>query len=179
MKEFFKDVLSMPYTKNGMGDSSHEDAVEELLKKHNLSYKAQPYGINRHPDFEVYYNGSKVWLECKSTKHHTIIHNSSYPKTGTVYILTSKKYNQTTVFRGEDVLPPETKEKFENITSKVKEYAQELLEECGVYEENINPHGFDITFRGCVYQKGGWKKTDFFRHKNRQRFERNVLETTY
>ena len=54
MKQFWKEVLLLPYKSNSQDNPLHERQVEELLIKHGFRYIAQPNGIQASPDFRVF-----------------------------------------------------------------------------------------------------------------------------
>ena len=106
MNDFFADCLTLPYKPNSQDNPEHENQVEDLLKKHKLEYKSQPNGSQNSPDFYVYYNNKRYSIECKSSKGYYPVYNSGLPKPGVIYIFSSKKYNETTIFNADDKVPP-------------------------------------------------------------------------
>ena len=60
MRQFFEEVLQLPYKSNSQDNPLHESQVEELLKKHGLHYIAQPNGIQASPDFRVILDNGKT-----------------------------------------------------------------------------------------------------------------------
>ena len=105
MNQFFKEVLELPYKSNSQDNPLHEKQVEELLIKHGFDYVAQPNGIQASPDFRVTLkNGKTVDIECKSSKQTYPTYNGGLPKKGVVYIFSSKRYNETTIFFADDIV---------------------------------------------------------------------------
>ena len=105
MNKFFKEVLELPYKSNSQDNPLQELQVEALLKKHGFNYIAQPNGIQASPDFRVTLDsGRTVDIECKSSKQTYPTYNGGLPKKGVVYIFSSKKYNDTTVFFADDIV---------------------------------------------------------------------------
>ena len=171
MKHFFKEALKLPYKSNSQDNPLHEQQVEELLIKHGFDYVAQPNGIQASPDFRVTLkNGKSVDIECKSSKQTFPTYNGGLPKKGVVYIFSSKRYNETTVFFADDI-----------VTDKKRKQLANLVEELGsvvkIYQEDPewkDTRGFDFYIRNMYVQTGAGKK-DYFKHQDRQLCEQNVL----
>ena len=69
MKQFWQEVLQLPYKSNSQDNPLHEQQVRELLNKHGFDYVWQPNGPQNSPDFRVTLpNGKVVDIECKSSK---------------------------------------------------------------------------------------------------------------
>ena len=176
MKSFFQDCLKLPYQSNSQDNPLHENQVEELLIKHGLEYKAQPNGIQNSPDFLVTYNGKDIPIECKSSKGHFPMYNGGLPKVGVVYIFSSKKYNETTVYRSEDVVSDTKRKAFQNLIEDVNS----VLESHRQTEEwKEDDRGFDFYIRNMFIQKGGGNLVDYFKHDKRSLCEENVLNGDY
>tara|TARA_R100000353_G_scaffold174975_1_gene144110 strand:- start:641 stop:1168 length:528 start_codon:yes stop_codon:yes gene_type:complete len=175
MRQFFEEVLQLPYKSNSQDNPLHESQVEELLKKHGLHYIAQPNGIQASPDFRVILdNGKTVDIECKSSKQTYPTYNGGLPKKGVVYIFSSKRYDKTTIFFADDI-----------VTDKKRDQLSNLLEELNVVVKSHqqNPEweddrGFDFYIRNMYVQNGAGKK-DYFKHFDRQRCEEKVLNHTW
>ena len=111
MKHFFKEALKLPYKSNSQDNPLHEQQVEELLIKHGFDYVAQPNGIQASPDFRVTLdNGKTVDIECKSSQQTYPTYNGGLPKRGVIYIFSSKRYNETSIFFAEDVVFDDTRQ---------------------------------------------------------------------
>lgn len=175
--------------------SSHEDAVKDVILSHGLNevdrkiskkerdawladpyscdlaegtFLFQPCGQNDSPDFIVKVNGKAYFLECKSVKGLTKapMYNSGVPKAGYIYIFTAERYNETTIYFGQDVCPPEDYNNF-----------QELIEEHRKLDERynkrfINNFGIQHYTRPMVKHVGG---TDYFVNEYREQIEQGVL----
>ena len=197
LNNFFSQVLEMPYEMNRYGDSQHEERVAELLtdngftvidNKTKQEYKAeygddfenlpegtflsQPNGNNASPDFLGKVNGKTVQLECKSSKQAHPTYYGGLPKEGVVYIFSSARYNETTVFFAEDVVSDAKREQYarlvKDLNAVVKSYQ---LDE----EWSNDDRGFDFFMRAMYTQSGGAAKTDYFKHSNRNYCEQRVL----
>ena len=173
MKNFFQDVLRLPFKTNSQDNPLHEQQVEELLIKHGIKYEAQPNGIQNSPDFRVYLDNDKtVDIECKSSKQAYPTYNGGLPHKGSVYIFSSAKYNETTLFFADDVVSEKKRAQYErlveDLNAVVKTY--QLDEE---WQED--DRGFDFYMRAMYTQSGGKDKKDYFTHAQRNRCESNVL----
>ena len=170
MKQFFQEVLGLPYKSNSQDNPLHENQVEDLLIKHNLKYVAQPNGIQASPDFRVTLdNGKTVDIECKSSQQTYPTYNGGLPKKGVIYIFSSKRYDETTIFFAEDVVFDDTRQWLEETIDAV----QETLNQ----RRKVKPEdsrGLDYYVRNMFVQSGAGKK-DYFKHNDRQFCEQNVL----
>ena len=170
MNQFFQEVLGLPYKSNSQDNPLHENQVEDLLIKHNLKYVAQPNGIQASPDFRVTLdNGKTVDIECKSSQQTYPTYNGGLPKRGVIYIFSSKRYNETTIFFAEDVVFDDTRQWLEETIDAV----QETLDQ----RRKVKPEdsrGLDYYVRNMFVQSGAGKK-DYFKHNDRQLCEQNVL----
>ena len=171
MHQFFKEVLELSYKSNSQDNPLHENQVEDLLIKHGFDYVAQPNGIQASPDFRVTLkNGKTVDIECKSSEQTYPTYNGGLPKEGVVYIFSSKRYNETTVFFAEDIVT----EKKRNQLSNVVEELNSVLQKHRNSPDWDDPRGLDFYIRNMYVQNGAGKK-DYFKHNDRERCEQNVL----
>ncbi len=162
MRKILEDIKTMPYYKNYAAASGavhnvakHEDAVEDKLKKHGLSYLqkggikqkqrdawlndadhssmpdnsyiSQPCGTHNSPDFIVKVDGDLHFIECKSAKGNKPMYNSGIPKEKYIYVFCSEKHDETTIYRGAHVCSPE-----------VYEMLQECIREHRKIDEKYN-----------------------------------------
>ena len=171
-RAFFQDVLRLPYKPNSQQNPLHENQVEDLLIKHGFQYEAQPNGIQNSPDFRVHLsNGKTVDIECKSSKQTYPTYNGGLPKEGVVYIFSSKRYNETTIFFADDVVSAKKREQFDVL---VKELNSVLKVHQMDEEWQNDTRGFDFYIRNMYVQNGAGKK-DYFTHSERKSCESNVL----
>ena len=176
MNQFFSEVLTLGYKSNSQDNPLHELQVEALLIKYGINYQAQPNGIQNSPDFRVTLeDGKTVDLECKSSKQTYPTYNGGLPKKGVVYIFSSAKYDETTVFFADDVVSDKKRELYANLT-------EELNSVLKMYQMDENwqedSRGFDFYIRNMYTQSGAGKK-DYFKHSNRQTCESNVLNARW
>jgi hypothetical protein len=169
--DFFEDCLRLPYKPNSQDNPEHEDQVEELLKKHGLNYKSQPNGIQQSPDFRIFYESREIDVECKSSKEAKPMYNSGLPKRGVIYIFSSMKYNQTTIYFADDIVTDEKRELYEALTTEYKKILTEFQSKEGWNDSR----GFDFYMRAMYTQSGSSHKTDYFVHSDRIECEQNVL----
>ena len=175
MNQFFQEVLGLPYKSNSQDNPLHENQVEDLLIKYGFNYESQPNGIQASPDFRVTLpTGKTVDIECKSSKQTYPTYNGGLPKEGVVYIFSSKRYNETTVFFAEDIVT----EKKRNQLSNVVEELNSVLQKHRNSPDWDDPRGVDFYIRNMYVQNGAGKK-DYFTHSDRQRCENNVLNHTW
>jgi len=173
MKQFWQEVLALPYQSNSQDNSLHEQQVMALLDKFGYSYVYQPNGPQASPDFRVTLpNGRVVDVECKSSKQSYPTYNGGLPKKGVVYIFSSKKYSATTIFFADDIITERKRELYsqlvEDLNAVLKTY------QCDEDWQD-DDRGFDFYVRNMYTQSGGREKTDYFTHAERQRCETNVL----
>ena len=178
MNEFLKDCLSLPYKSNSLQNPEHENQVEELLIKHGLEYVAQPNGSQNFPDFHVVddVSGKIYSIECKSSKDPKPIYNGGRPHENAIYVFSSAKYNETTIFNGSHILSEEMRNSYD-------EYLKEQEELLNKYKDlelwKENSRGFGFYNRAMYIQSGGKVKTDYFIHQDRYMCEQNVINKEY
>lgn len=209
MRAIIEEILNMPYYGNLAAasgkvhnDAKHEDAVENILRKHNFtpsdfrssitkkcrdnwksnpgscdmtegSYISQPCGTHNSPDFIVKdFDGKVYFLECKSVnKSGTPMYNSGIPTAEYIYILTSKKHNQTTVYFGKDVVNVKVGEALEKHIKEARRRDEELNK---ILSDLGNSHGISYYTRPMIQHKGSGK--DYFMNPRRRLLEQRVLE---
>ena len=156
MKKFWQEVLLLPYKSNSQDNPLHEKQVEELLIKHGLRYIAQLNGIQASPDFRVFLNDSKtVDIECKSSKQTYPTYNGGLPKEGVIYIFSSKRYNETTIFFADDVVSTKKRQQFASLVEELNS----VLKVHQMDEEwQEDSRGFDFYIRNMYVQNGGQKR---------------------
>ena len=172
MKQFWQEVLLLPYKSNSQDNPLHEKQVMALLDKFGYQYQYQPNGEQNSPDFRVTLpTGKTVDIECKSSKQTFPTYNGGLPKKGVVYVFSSAKYDETTVYFAEDVVSERKRELYaqlvEDLNSVLKTYQMD-----DDWQED--DRGFDFYMRAMYTQSGAGKK-DYFKHSDRQLCESNVL----
>lgn len=142
----------------------------------NGSYITQPAGSQGFPDVLVRdFDGRFIAFECKSSKGGASpMWNDSLPKPNAIYILNSGKYNETTMFLGRDVITPEEQtlmnEQEKLIEQIVNQYKEKLAK-----MDKFN-RGWLQKSRRQHFQYGGNQKVDYFKHIDRKKCEKNVLD---
>jgi hypothetical protein len=141
------------------------------------SYILQPAGSQGFPDVLVKDFGTQdrfIAIECKSGKSGlTPMWNDNLPKPNTIYVLSSGKLNQTTVFLGKDVI---SEEEYKTQISFWKEQKELEAKYRAVMKKlDVFSRGWDIKGRPQNFQGGGGKKTNYFTHVDRKNCETNVL----
>ena len=176
LNQFFADCLNLPYKGNSQDNPEHENQVAELLEKYNLEYEFQPNGIQNSPDFRVHHEGKTYDVECKSSKQAFPTYNGGLPKKGVIYIFSSKKYNETTIFFADDVVSEKKREMY----SKLTEELNTILKMYQLDDEwKEDERGFDFYIRNMYTQSGGKDKTDYFTHSSRNKCEQNVINYSF
>ena len=197
MKEFFEDILKLPYLPNSQSDSQHENQVADVFRDHgfviiskkefkqkyssnysllpDMTAVHQPNGSQQHPDFVFKINGKIYALECKSgsDKKTSPMYNSTNPCVDTFYVFGCKKYNKTTVFLGGDVMPERVRKRIEHTWSVMEAIIDETNDELSEMEENNR--GWQLYPRRMVIQQGPKDMVDYFIHSERSWCEQNVL----
>ena len=100
MADLLTRLKNLPWA-NG---DDHEQRVGEILDEYGIVYTYQPNGTQNFPDYEIPTRWGTINLECKSSQNAKPMYNSGRPHAGGLYVFTSKKYNETTLFWGDDVL---------------------------------------------------------------------------
>ena len=182
-KSFISAVLSMGYSSGGYQDSPQEKKIQQLLKKNgfveidrkyeleNGEYCYQPNGKNKSPDFTLKYKNKEIHIECKATKGNKPMYNGGLPVPEYIYILSSEVYNETTVYRGSDIISPEEHKKYKLFSKALQKYAAKHLKK----RAKENERGFGYYVRHMYVQRGTQDKTDYFSHKDRKKCEQRVL----
>ena len=176
LNQFFIDCLDLKYFGNSQDNSVHEEEVEKLLIKHNLKYEYQPNGTHQSPDFRVHYNGKTYDVECKSSKEAYPVYNGGLPKEGVIYVFSSKKYNETTLFFAEDVVSEKKRELYKKLIADLRTTLKEYQE---MPEWQDPDRGFDFYIRNMFTQSGGKDKTDYFTHSRRGFCEDRVVNYAF
>jgi hypothetical protein len=197
MKAFFEDILGRPYCPNSQSDPQHENQVADVFREHgfviiskkefkqkyssdysllpDMTAVHQPNGSQQPPDFVFKINGKTYGLECKSGSETKTcpMYNSTNPGVDTFYVFCCKKYNETTVFIGGDVMPERIRKRIEYAWSVQEAIVDETNDELSEMEENTR--GFQLYPRRMVTQQGPNSMVDYFTHAERSWCESNVL----
>jgi hypothetical protein len=172
VKNFWQEVLLLPYKSNSQDNSFHEQQVMALLDKFGYEYVWQPNGPQNSPDFRVTLpSGKTVDIECKSSKQTFPTFNGGLPKEGVVYIFSSKRYNETTIFFADDVVSVKKRQLYSKLVEELNSVLKIYQSDKEWQEDN---RGFDFYIRNMYVQTGTGKK-DYFKHIKRQFCESNVL----
>jgi hypothetical protein len=177
--------------------AKHEDAVEDLLHSHGLSrldrkikiayrdemlmtglagdlpdnvFIPQPCGTHDSPDFIVKKAGKLYFIECKSAKGGTPMYNSGVPKAQYIYVLCSKKHDETTVYWGRDVLESEHEKAFHQHIAEARRRDQDFN------KRFANDHGISYYTRPMIQHKGSKEIQDYFLNPQRKDLEQRVLD---
>ena len=171
MNKFLKSCLDLKYVSNKNG--GHEKNVEKLLKEYDFKYEAQPNGSQAYPDFYVWFKGVRHEIECKSSKQTFPTFNGGLPHSEGIYVFSSERYDETTLFRGCDVVGKTKRKEYDKVVSELNEVLDRHRE---TWKED--PRGFDFYIRNMYTQMGRGKK-DYFKHPDRARCESDVINGSY
>ena len=173
MKQFFNRCLDLPYKSNSQDNPEHENQIEDILKDLGIRYESQPNGIQASPDFYVYdENDVRYDIEAKSSKGHYPMYNGGLPKKGYYYIFSSKKYNETTIFKSEDVVSDSKRTAYDDLLEELDSVLQKFR---ATDEWKDDARGFDFYIRNMYTQSGGKDKVNYFTHEQRKVCEENIL----
>ena len=179
-----EDNIKKIFLENGFSESLVNKGKKKVFTKemqNNLQksilnpgeFIEQPFGKNDNPDFVVQLTeNSVISIEAKSSKDPKPQYNSGGIKNNTVYILSSSKYNQTTIYLGKSIILEKQQTLINELINKQKELEIEYnkkLNEC-----DDNERGIAYYTRPMIIQKGSSEKTDYFKHKNRENCEKEV-----
>lgn len=158
--DLIKKLFDLEYKSNTFADKKHENRVRDTIEslgikktkdssiikilkdKKNINkfvgelvdvvvYIEQPFGSQKSPDFIICFYGHIIWVECKSGKNR-ISWNSGYPQENVLYVFSSKKTNNTTVFLGSQteiyIENKKFEERYNQFDKKNKESSKEEFE---------------------------------------------------
>jgi len=137
----------------------------------------QPFGSQQSPDFVIKVSNDFIlFLEAKSSKELFPTYNSCIPHQNYVYVFTSKKTNQTTLYKGERIVTLEQekllKEYIEESRKRDEEFNKRLMD----VTVDTNHRGIQFYTRPMIIQKGGKEYVDYFTHSQREQAENGVFE---
>lgn len=185
-------IMEMGYYSNTASNSNgvpdHEDAIMihlmdvgfvQVDKKYVNDLKPgqfiwQPYGSQRSPDILVNDRGTIRNIESKTSTQSFPKYNSGLPERDSIYVFSSDMYNQTTVFMGKSIVSDSMRKKLQDLLDAIKALVDET-QNCLEWEMD-NPMGWMIYPRKDYCQRGGQTKTDYFKHKNRKTWEKEILD---
>jgi hypothetical protein len=128
---FFNEVLTLHYVSNEK-NRGHEKQIENILIKHDLFFDSHPNGPQKSPDFRIHLSKSKFLdIELKSSKKSYSMDNGGLPQKDIVYIFCSGKYNETTIFFGQDILTDHKRQMYYDLVKELKEVVIKHQEKSG------------------------------------------------
>ena len=181
------------------GYANHEEAISSVLIKHKFikqerevtkdgkkkkldvsiikkgHFIEQPYGTHKNPDFILRLeSGYLLNIEAKSSKGVFPMYNSGGVHPDYLYIFCSKKYNETTIYKGSLILPLEQKRLIEEYIEDARRRDEEFNRRLS--ELDTTHRGFQFYTRPMYIQKGIGDYTDYFRHEKRREVEEGTIE---
>jgi hypothetical protein len=168
--------LSRDSLKAAIASTNRQVEISKLVPgmKHG-QFIQQPAGSQSFPDFLIRdFSGTFVVIEAKSGNGVVPAWNDSLVKHDAIYIFSSGKENQTTISLGQDVLDIRR----EKILSEAHENIRKIVEETNKLLQQTPDEfnrGFNYNVRPKFEQGGGKDKVNWFKHRDRQKCEDNVL----
>lgn len=194
--KIIEDLLSLPYIDNK--DFKHENAVKNIFIQNNFKqYKiqkklnkqtfryevdkmlkngdfiSQPLGSQNHPDFILKLNNKLYFFECKSCIQACPLYNGGMPHKDSIYIFTSKKYNKTTIYYGDEIGTQRQRQLISCLEQELKIIVKKYQ---NLPEWKNDVRGLDYYVRNMYIQTGGQSKVDYFIHQDREKCERRILD---
>ena len=152
-----------------------------MIKNPNLSFIEpgefihQPLGTQKSPDFIIQVSKKcLIPFEAKSSNTYIPTYNSGGIKLNYIYMFTSKKIKQTTIYLGSNIIN-------EIQTKLIKDY----IEKCRVLDKELNElltkndtnnRGISYYTRPMIGQKGQNDKTNYFTHNDKKICEDKVFD---
>lgn len=132
----------------------------------------EPFGRNSAPDFLLFFYGYVFYIELKSNKGDTIKWNN-LPDDGILYLFSSKKFNQSTIFFGNDVITGEIRGLFYLLKTDIVALTAKYKNK---FHKLDNPHGWSCS-TGAMFcqQVGGKNKTSVIGHPRKQELEEAAI----
>jgi len=185
--DLVKKLFDLGYKSNTFADKKHENRVRNIIESFGIKktqdysiikklkdekninkivdelvgvfvYIEQPFGSQKSPDFIVCISGHIIWIECKSGKKN-ITWNSGFPRKNVLYVFSSKKTNNTTVFLGSQseiyLKNLEFEEKYNKFDTEIKELAEKKFE--GLFESEK----FSFYSRRMLVDKTDYSSQEF------------------
>ena len=144
----------------------------------NNTIICQPFGSQKNPDKLIKYCGRLFAWEDKSSKDGKPLYNGGLPKLDCLYVFTSKKHNETTIFRGKDII---SKEKRDRLLAH-HEALRKLDEKFNEYEKNQEDkfnRGFIFYTRAMYDQRSSHLpkgiSNDYFLHPQREDIKKKII----
>lgn len=180
--------------------AKHEDALKEALigggfvawspslalKKKDMTgpsfaqempagtFIEQPFGSQSAPDFFVKtWNNQVVPLEAKSASGMCPMYNSGGIKADYFYVFCSQKTNQTTIFKGDDIIAQQQQQLLDEYIAEEKLRVEVL--NAKLKELDITKRGVSYYGRPMICQSGCSKLTNYFTHEQRIQTEQRAI----
>jgi hypothetical protein len=136
----------------------------------------QPFGTQQSPDFIVKINSRFVlFLEAKSTNAaNRPTYNSGGIHPDFLYVFSSFRTNDTTIFKGDSVITHEQLRLINAHRDRLTAIDNELNTQ--LILSDTNGRGINFYSRSSITQVGGSPKTDYFGHAQRISSENAAIE---
>ena len=138
------------------------------------TFISQPCGTHESPDFIIKISASLILaMECKSSTKEAPLYNSGGLTSNYLYVFSSQKYNQSTIYMGSDIITPEQQLL---IDAHIKESRErDLILNKKLMACDTRHRGISFYTRPMINQTGGKTYCDYFTHEYRQSAEENVM----
>lgn len=138
----------------------------------------QPFGSQQSPDFIIKVSNDFIlFLEAKSSETALYpTYNSCIPHQNYVYVFTSKKTNQTTLYKGERIVTLEQERLLKEYIKETRKRDEEFNKRLMDVTIDTNHRGIQFYTRPMIIQKGGKEYVDYFTHSQREQAENGVFE---
>lgn len=153
-----------------------QDAISKLVPRMEVgTFIRQPAGSQSFPDYLICdFTGQFVVVEAKSGRGPNPVWNDSRPRKDSIYIMSSGKYNKSTFWLGQDWLTDEQNDIFVNLYKRIDEEIKNANKQ--LKDTDTLKRGFQFYSRKKHQQGGLVEFTDPFRHPDKNKCEKNVLE---
>lgn len=159
-----------------LSGQARQDAISELVPGMSPgTFIRQPAGSQSFPDYLICdFSGKFVVVEAKSGRGPNPVWNDSRPRKDSVYIMSSGKYNKSTFWLGQDWLTAEQDAIFTNLYKIIDKAVKDANKQ--LKDTDVLKRGFQYYNRKKHQQGGLVEFTDPFRHPDRNKCEKNVLD---
>ena len=135
----------------------------------------QPCGTHQSPDFIIKLLPNLIIpLECKSAEKHYPLYNSGGINSTYLYVFTSKKYNNTTIYMGFDIVTAQQQLLINEHIHEARE--RDIILNQKLKELDLHHRGITYYTRPMINQEGGKSYCDYFTHCNKNISQENVVK---
>ena len=163
------------YSKTGLLNKDKSETPDFLEDMNSESFIEQPFGTHNSPDFIIKTPNKKLlFVECKSSKKNCPVYNSGLPQPNYIYIFCSEKTNNTTIYKGSDIITIEQRELIEKHIQNSRRLDNILNEKLNKLD--TNKRGIGFYTRPMYNHYGGSQYNNYLNHENKEKAEKNVFD---